>query len=367
MLQGQNFTVSGHSLGGYLAAAVKQNYTQMTEAYLFNAPGVGGLLGNLADALSSAQGLSSISPDNIWNIRGSEGFPIIAGLGYQLGTATIIQTEASGNNHSISLLTDALAIQSLHSHLAPNLSQNKLNTLIDAFGSTQDVAGASNSKTLESALDAMRIIILNPANGQIVLNESQKTETGNRDKFFTNLYELQNSAKFRDLAGNVQLTLLSDLSASNIVAKAESNDQQGLAARFALVTLNSYMLEGSGVDYSAFSTTGALNRFDPETGTGALTSQYLVDRNAMLKRKLWFNTEDKNPLDSTVTFSSSNHIYQNINDYYEDVTSGYKVSQGELSGKTPRYFFGSDGMDNPAASAVEDHLYGGGGDDILNG
>lgn len=84
VLQGQNFTVSGHSLGGYLAAAVKQNYTQMTEAYLFNAPGVGGLLGNLADALSSALGLSGISPDNIWNIRGSEGFPIIAGLGYQL-------------------------------------------------------------------------------------------------------------------------------------------------------------------------------------------------------------------------------------------------------------------------------------------
>jgi Ca2+-binding RTX toxin-like protein len=87
----------------------------------------------------------------------------------------------------------------------------------------------------------------------------------------------------------------------------------------------------------------------------------------MLMRKNWFNIEDKNPLDSTVTFSPSNHSYQNINDYYEDVTSGYKISQGELSGKTPRYFFGGDGADNPAASAVEDHFYGGGGDDTLNG
>lgn len=367
VLQGQNFTVTGHSLGGYLAAAVKQSYSQVTDAYLYNAPGVSGLLGNLVDALSSALGLSSASADNIWNIRGSEGFPVIAGLGYQLGTAISIQTEASVNNHSISVLNDALAIQSLYSQLAPNLSQNQLSKLIDAFGSTKDVAGASNSKTLESALDALRTIVLNPANGQIVLGDNQKTGTGDRDKFYTNLYALQNSTLFKDLAGNVQLTPLSDLSDSNIIAKVESNSQQGLAARFALVALNPFILEGNGVDYSAFNANGALERFDPNTDAGELTSKYLADRIAMLKRKLWFNTEDKNPLDSTGASDSNNHSYQNINDYYEDVATGYKISQGELSGSTPRYFFGGDGADNPAASAVEDHLYGGGGGDTLNG
>jgi len=123
VLQGQNFTVTGHSLGGYLAATVKQSYSQVTDAYLYNAPGVSGLLGNLVDALRSALGLNSASTDNIWNIRGSEGFPVIAGLGYQLGTAISIQTEASGNNHSISVLNDALAIQSLYSQLAPRTTQ----------------------------------------------------------------------------------------------------------------------------------------------------------------------------------------------------------------------------------------------------
>ncbi|PXW81012.1 Ca2+-binding RTX toxin-like protein [Nitrosomonas sp. Nm84] len=367
VLQGQSFTVTGHSLGGYLAAAVKQSYSQVTDAYLYNAPGVSGPLGNLVDALRSALGLSSASTDNIWNIRGSEGFPVIAGLGYQLGTAISIQTEASGNNHSISVLNDALAIQSLHSQLAPNLSQNQLSKLIDAFGSTKDIAGASNSKTLESALDALRTIVLNPANGQVVLGDGQKTEAGDRDKFYTNLYALQNNTLFKDLAGNVQLTPLSDLSASNIIAKIESNSQQGVAAQFALVALNPFILEGNGVDYSGFNTSGALDRFDPDTGTGALTSAYLVDRMTMLIRKNWFNIEDKNPLDSTVSSNSSNHSYQNINDYFEDVTTGYKVSQGELSDNTPRYFFGGNGADNPAASKVEDHFYGGGGNDILNG
>ena len=365
VLQGQNFTVAGHSLGGYLAAAVKQSYSQVTEAYLYNAPGISGLLGNLVGALSSALGLSSMSADNIWNIRGSEGFPVIAGLGYQLGTAISIQTEASGNNHSISVLNDALAIQSLYSQLAPNLNQDQLNTLIDAFGSTKDIAGASNSKTLESALDALRTIMQNPAGGKIVLDADQETTAGDRNEFYTNLKNLQDSVNLAMLANTTQLTLLTDKSASNITAMAASDGAQGLATRFALVALNPFVLEG--VDYSTFNANGALERFDPDTGAGELTSKYLADRIVMLKRKLWFNTEDKNPLDSTVASDSNNHSYQNINDYYEDVATGYKISQGELSGSTPRYFFGGEGADNPAASAVEDHLYGGGGDDTLNG
>jgi hypothetical protein len=43
-------------------------------------------------------------------VRGSEGYPIISGLGYQLGMGISIQTEAAANpldNHSIAGLTDA--------------------------------------------------------------------------------------------------------------------------------------------------------------------------------------------------------------------------------------------------------------------
>lgn len=229
ILQGQNFTVTGHSLGGYLAAAVKQNYSQVTEAYLYNAPGVSGLLGNLMDALNSALGLSSASTDNIWNIRGSEGFPVIAGLGYQLGTALSIQTEASSNNHSISLLTDALAVFATYSQLAPNLSPEQLSKLIDAFGSTKDVTGDSNNKTLESALDALRVILQNPAGGKVVLNADQETMAGDRDEFYTNLKNLQDAANLTTLANTTQLTLLSDKSASDIVAMAANDGAQGLA------------------------------------------------------------------------------------------------------------------------------------------
>ena len=73
VLQGQNFVVTGHSLGGYLAAAIKSSYPQATQGYLFNAPGVGSILGAVADSLASVLGLNSVSTDNLWNIRSSEG------------------------------------------------------------------------------------------------------------------------------------------------------------------------------------------------------------------------------------------------------------------------------------------------------
>ncbi len=116
ILQGQNFTVTGHSLGGYLAAAVKQSFPQVTEAYIFNAPGVWGLLGNLADVLSNDVDLNAIDQSKIWNLRGSEGLSMIAGLGNQHGTSVTIHTEAAFNNHSIVLLT-AIFQQDDHSFL----------------------------------------------------------------------------------------------------------------------------------------------------------------------------------------------------------------------------------------------------------
>ena len=366
VLQGQNFTVTGHSLGGYLAAAVKQNFPQVTGAYLFNAPGVGGLMGNLADAISNAVGLSTINENNIWNIRGSEGFPIIAGLGHQLGSSISIQTEASFNNHSIVLLTDALAVYSVYSQILPNHEIQLISTLIDAFGSTKDIGG-SNAKTLESAVDALRTVLLNPENGKIVLSENHRTPNDNRDQLYAHLNSETFKNRLAELAEEVELTPFSGLTSSDILSKLESNDQQGLAARFALVALNPFILEGEDIDYGTFNTYGALELFNPDDGMGTLTSPYLVDRMTMLIRKNWFNIEDKNPLDSTVELDTSNHRFQNINDYFEDAATGYKISQGELTSKTPRYYFGGDSWDNPAASAVEDHLYGGEGDDLLKG
>ncbi|MGN2393305.1 hypothetical protein ACTFO6_17680, partial [Pelomicrobium sp. G1] len=73
-LQGRPFTVSGHSLGGYLAVAVKARYgARVSGAYLFNAPGSGGLLGTLGDLLSGVLTQSAPGENGIWNLKASEG------------------------------------------------------------------------------------------------------------------------------------------------------------------------------------------------------------------------------------------------------------------------------------------------------
>ncbi|QOJ23455.1 MAG: hypothetical protein HRU78_07130 [Gammaproteobacteria bacterium] len=220
----------------------------VSHAYLFNAPGLGGFTGPFINTVLDWMGLTpTYDQSKISNIVAATGISPIAGLGFDVAPPIDIVIEdqmalditdpPGARNHSQQVLTDALAVYSAYSQLAPNLNQEQLDKLIDAFGSTKDIGG-SNGKTLESALDALRVILLDPENGKIALSESRKTETGNRDKFYENLYELQNNGPFKDSADKVQLTLLSDLSPGAIISKIESNDQGGLATRFALLALN---------------------------------------------------------------------------------------------------------------------------------
>lgn len=73
-LHDKQFAVAGHSLGGYLAAALKAAYpSSVTTAYLYNAPGSGGLVGNVADVVSGVFSQSTPGANGVWNIKASEG------------------------------------------------------------------------------------------------------------------------------------------------------------------------------------------------------------------------------------------------------------------------------------------------------
>ncbi|MER0216503.1 MAG: hypothetical protein DU481_10025 [Nitrosomonas sp.] len=102
-----------------------------------------------------------IDQSKISNIEAATGISPISGLGFDAASpidiiiedqmAPDISNPPGARNHSQQVLTDALATYSVYSQLVPNLNQEQLNKLIDAFGSTKDVIGASNSETLESA------------------------------------------------------------------------------------------------------------------------------------------------------------------------------------------------------------------------
>jgi hypothetical protein len=68
------FSVTGHSLGGYLAVAVGTWFrSQAGETYTYNAPGIGGGVGNAIDAFRDVFGLSdSALVTGITNLRGTQ-------------------------------------------------------------------------------------------------------------------------------------------------------------------------------------------------------------------------------------------------------------------------------------------------------
>jgi hypothetical protein len=61
------FTVTGHSLGGFLAMGLANNpvfAANVSHAYLYNAPGMGGIVGSFADMLLGFMGLSPTGDSN---------------------------------------------------------------------------------------------------------------------------------------------------------------------------------------------------------------------------------------------------------------------------------------------------------------
>jgi len=122
-----SFTVTGHSLGGWLAGGLTVDFAVSIEhAYLYNAPGVFGVGGQLIDLFNQVFGTSFLSIDlgMISNIRAKAGISPIAGLAESLAPVVGIEIEGTVfDNHSIKHLTDALAVYNLFATVDPSTSE----------------------------------------------------------------------------------------------------------------------------------------------------------------------------------------------------------------------------------------------------
>ena len=239
----QSFTVTGHSLGGFLATDLTvdaQFANKISHAYLYNTPGQGGIFGDLINLMQNTWGFGTqYDPSKFSNIEAvvSDGLnnSLITGLGYDVSPPINIMVEdqnggvasiEGARNHSIKVLTDALAVQSVYSQIAPNLTQDQLNILISASGGVNTEAIDSiNNNMLESALDAIRFIASGPS--------TVRTTADNRDSYYTNLIALPDVQKFKDLVATAdtnQLTLLPGLSSGDIITTGSHHN--GVASRF---------------------------------------------------------------------------------------------------------------------------------------
>ena len=129
------------------------------------------------------------------------------------------------------------------------------------------------------------------------------------------------------------------------------------AYRYALYKLNPFVVTGSSALYDGINAHGELNRYNPATGTGNLTDQYLKDRAAMLTWKLKFGTHDTQPVGDTFVQPQGGTPF-----YFEDFTSNAITTKMRIGG--------GDSVDAVMSRPLGDFkliVFGSENDDVLTG
>jgi len=305
------------------------------------------------------------------------------------------------DTHSLVLIVDSLALMSAMTKLDKDLTQPQIEAIFKAATnrrakSIDGTQGEAEGDTLEFVLDALRRIFVGPNVDPTPTSIAGGTwaSPSNRQAFHTNLNELV--TKFQPWVNTAKVQLLPETPLA--IQSAAQND---IAYRYALKTLNPFAVTGVQGRYATLNANGELDLFDPATGQGAMTPEYLADRSAMLAHATSMARDDSGA--SSVSQTSSASVR------YEDLISGQRAYSFVTSvtpevktfddqaradraaaveriferqtgiGRAAKVIFGIDGNSSadPATRAGgaeqlsgasgDDRLYGGSGDDTLRG
>jgi Ca2+-binding RTX toxin-like protein len=350
------FTVSGHSLGGFLAGALLVDYpTQIGHAYLYNAPGIGGAGANMVAALRLLTNKDydpSLDLPKVTNLRAEGGGSMISGLGISWGTPVPINIEVSLNpfaNHSIIPLTDSLAFHALLASIDSTVSVDSANKIERAASTTQ-------SDSLEKGVESIY---------KLFKGTSVSIAAGDRNAFYSSLFDAKAAIDPTAAFVNLQLVSLADASAASLVTLAGSD----VAYRYALRELNPFVV--TGLNYSQHNPNGELNLFADSTTTPAgMTNQYIADRATMLAFAMTANTNDTNAFGSNQV--SDQVRYTDMTRRPDGTSTDFVVflpgGTANFNGpNTRRIGFGTDSADILRGRDNSDRLYGGRGTDFLWG
>ena len=354
--------VTGHSLGGHLAAAFARlmgdrpagngnggvainNVTTFNSAGF--APGSEAAFTELQNAIGI--GAASLKSNKQTNVFAQNGVNVTTNSLYfnQVGKRVALFNEQSTfagtsvPNHYMYKLTDALALGAAFEKLDATFTLDHLNTLLSA--------GASEMpKSLESILDALRRVV---AGTDAVSTQSGDASDSapSRVDYHQKLTDVQEHSAFKSAAqaGTARIRDLTAVSASTI-ARTATSGAEALAYRYALKELNPFAI--TGLDYNSLHNSGdkqgALELFKPADGTGQLTEEYLKDRAEFLSGLIKANIQD------AVSIRGAN---TNTNKLYVDVSANTVVAvKGQVLG-----------FDSTEAAAQ--YRFGGTGNDTLTG
>lgn len=258
----QQYTVTGHSLGGFLAAALTSDFAgTIGHTYLYNAPGFGGnaLLGmnpliGIVKLLIGSSTIPTLDASKISNVKADAGISPIAGLGTQVAPPIWISIEnqlasdvhgaPAAMNHSQQVLTDALAVYDLFACVVPSITIDTISYILKA-------ATDKNADTLESATKAL---------GKIFLGTQPSITTGDRDALYQAIGQIKTVVDTLQALGETYTVRLMGQSADGDAALAKTD----LAVRYALKELLPFAVQGKSYD----SYRDALSLYDPASGQG---------------------------------------------------------------------------------------------------
>ncbi len=263
------------------------------------------------------------------------------------------QSGSFGTTHSMTLLVDSLALMEVFHHVDGSLERETIETI---FAASSDraasglvgVSGIAEGNSLESALDALRKILI--PNSAPTPFGSQTNDFGRldfRNQFYANVEELKESR----FANSVQIVSLIGMNANDIVTRAKTD----IAYRYALKELNPFVV--SGADYTAHNldpleSGGPLDLHDAQTGKGTWTLVASHDRAEMLAERIKFTLADGIPANRSETlYDDQMTVFSNR----QEATATQVVIFGDPD---DRLYVGRSG---------NDHIYGGRGEDVIEG
>ncbi|MEO8507316.1 MAG: calcium-binding protein, partial [Betaproteobacteria bacterium] len=386
---GAKLAVTGHSLGGHLAAAFTRLFPETgAEALTVNAagfatgllPGVGGnARTNIRNLFGMLEGASSFDKDRITNLYGSAAGQLVSmnsGLGLvQPGHHYEIATEsyefATTVGHGAGQMTDSANVHDLFLRLDSSLRTQSTHHALDSLRPLVDAAAADPLRTFEATVNGLGQLLVP---GFVSL---QGADDVRNEALYKAVQDIRLAAEGKD----ARLIPLVGPKAADINLLAKEAGSRGLAARFALDRLLPFVADG--LDYGMFNSAGELDLYDPAVEAGALTAQWVADRTKMLGWKNQFNLSDGKPL---LSERSETYVFSDLDPKSSMVltvkgrmqsawitpakvvfgsTLGEAIDGGDV--KAGDHLYGMGGIDTIHGRAGDDYIEGNAGDDTLSG
>ncbi len=373
---GTRVSLAGHSLGGHLAQALLRLFPQWFDrAYAYNSAGfypvMADALLRLIDPAVGAADAGRIS--NVYSYPQAELITntiLHTQYGERLGVWIEDQLPDITGNHSIAVQARSLAVHALFAAIDPGFDATPrlgepafagIDALLRALAPT--AAG-----TLAAAVATLARLVLR--------QDLQPAELAGREAFYERLFALRDV-----LAGHpgaLRIESLVDLSAEALQARAASAD--GEPIRYALAALNPFAV--SGFDYAAHNPAGELALYDPATGRGELTDEWLRDRAELLSWVLVRNRDDiagvvPNPGGVALELVDRRLIAGSLvqerlrvgasTDRPRTIAFGSPLAEALEGSGDADSLYGGDGEDRLAGLGGDDDLQGDAGNDFLAG